>query len=122
MDSTVPANTRLTNGYLLYDWVMRKSCYPSFWGRPLTGEGAITESEMEFLKGNKGNISLKRQFFIEDGNLEKYTDIDLKTNDELLQVAISEKADDRLKNIVATIKSIFLPLINIIKNSCKFII
>ena len=51
-----------------------------------------------------GEISLKRQYFIENQVLEKYSDIDLKTNDELLQVALAEKADDRLKNIVATIQ------------------
>ena len=52
----------------------------------------------------EGEISLKRQYFIENEVLEKYSDIDLKTNDELLQVALEEKADDRLKNIVATIQ------------------
>ena len=41
-ESRIPANTPLTNGYNLYDWVMRKSCFPSFWGRTLTGEGALT--------------------------------------------------------------------------------
>ncbi len=52
----------------------------------------------------EGEISLKRQYFIENQILEKYSDIDLKANDELLQVALEEKADDRLKNIVATIQ------------------
>ena len=52
----------------------------------------------------EGDILLKRQYIIENQKLEKYIDIDLKTNDELLQNAISEKADERLKNIVATIQ------------------
>ena len=52
----------------------------------------------------EGNISLKRQYFIENQILEKYSDIDLKTTDKLLQVALEKKADDRLKNIVATIQ------------------
>ena len=52
----------------------------------------------------EGTIFLKRQYFIENQILEKYSDIDLKTNDELLQIALNEKADDRLKNIVATIQ------------------
>jgi DNA helicase-2/ATP-dependent DNA helicase PcrA len=53
----------------------------------------------------EGEISLKRQYFIENQSLQKYSDIDLKANDELLQIALEEKADDRLKNIVATIQA-----------------
>ena len=79
------------------------------WRAPISNlyyDGRIGRSSYESPTGIKsGEISLKRQFFIEDGVLEKYTDIDLKTNDELLQTAISEKADDRLKNIVATIQA-----------------
>lgn len=58
VESKTPANTRLTNGYNLYDWVMRKSCYPSFWGRSLNGEGAITDSELDFLKRRYCKIAL----------------------------------------------------------------
>lgn len=71
---------------LYYDGRIGRSSY-------ISPEGEIT-----------GEISLKRQYFIENQILEKYTDIDLKANDELLQVALEEKADDRLKNIVATIQ------------------
>ena len=79
------------------------------WRAPISNlyyDGRIGRSSYESPKGVVyGDINLKRQFFIENGELEKYTDIDLKTNDELLQVAIAEKADDRLKNIVATIQA-----------------
>ena len=79
------------------------------WRAPISNlyyDGRIGRSSYESPKGVVyGDIKLKRQFFIENGELEKYTDIDLKTNDELLQVAIAEKADDRLKNIVATIQA-----------------
>lgn len=65
----------------------------------------LGEAEYECLDGTiSGEIFLKRQYFIENKNLEKYVDIDVTGNDELLQSAISEKADDRLKNIVATIQ------------------
>ena len=50
VDSTVPADTKLTNGYTLYDWVMRKSCFPSFWARNLSGAGALSAEEVEFLR------------------------------------------------------------------------
>lgn len=36
--------------------------------------------------------------------IKKYVDINVTGNDELLQNALEEKADDRLKNIVATIQ------------------
>ena len=51
-----------------------------------------------------GEIFLKRQFIIENKELKKYVDIDVTGNDELLENALEEKADDRLKNIVATIQ------------------
>lgn len=78
------------------------------WRAPISNlyyDGRIGKSSYESPEGTiEGNISLKRQYFIENQILKKYSDIDLKTNDELLQVALSEKADDRLKNIVATIQ------------------
>ncbi len=78
------------------------------WRAPISNlyyDGRIGKSSYKSPDGIiEGNISLKRQYFIEKQTLEKFSDIDLKTNDELLQVALSEKADDRLKNIVATIQ------------------
>ncbi len=69
--------------------------------------------ENEFGKSNYAvnNISidvevlLKRQFFINNQTLEKYVDSGETINDTMLQSAISQNADDRLKNIVATIQS-----------------
>lgn len=52
----------------------------------------------------EGDILLKRQYFIEKQKLKKYVDIDVTGKDGLLQEALEEKADDRLKNIVATIQ------------------
>ena len=56
VDSVAPANARLTNGYTLFDWVMRMSCYPSFWGRTLLGDMAITNDEIEFLHRKKCKV------------------------------------------------------------------
>lgn len=47
--SAIPANTRLKNGYSMHDWVMRKNRFPSFWGRPMSGETGISQEEIEFL-------------------------------------------------------------------------
>lgn len=78
------------------------------WRTPVANlyyNGRIGNAKYECLDGTiNGEILLKRQYFIENKKLEKYVDIDVTGNDELLQEAISEKADDRLKNIVATIQ------------------
>lgn len=57
-DSIMPANTKLTNGYNLYEWVMRKSCYPSFWARDIIGPHGISEAEIQFLRSKKCRIAL----------------------------------------------------------------
>lgn len=51
-----------------------------------------------------GHLFSKRQYKIEDGYLISFQDVDLTTNDELLQDALSGKADVRLTEIVATIQ------------------
>ena len=57
VDSKFPANMKLTNGFNLYDWVVRKSCHPSFWGRYITGDGKVTVEEMEYLKSKSCKIA-----------------------------------------------------------------
>ena len=78
------------------------------WRAPISNlyyDGRIGNSSYKSPEGIvEGEISLKRQYFIENQILQKFSDIDLKATDELLQVALEEKADDRLKNIVATIQ------------------
>lgn len=78
------------------------------WRAPISNlyyEGKIGNASYEVL-GEKisGEIFLKRQYVIENQKLKKYVDINVTGNDELLQNALEEKADDRLKNIVATIQ------------------
>lgn len=87
-----------------------KTAYPIIvdWRAPIANlyyEGKIGKAEYECL-GEKirGEIFLKRQYIIENQELKKYVDINVTGNDELLQSALEEKADDRLKNIVATIQ------------------
>lgn len=87
-----------------------KTAYPIIvdWRAPIANlyyEGKIGEAEYECLGEKiKGELSLKRQYIIENQELLKYVDINVTGNDELLQNALEEKADDRLKNIVATIQ------------------
>ncbi|MBS4174966.1 RNA polymerase recycling motor HelD [Bacillus sp. FJAT-49736] len=51
-----------------------------------------------------GYLSLKRQFIIENGELEDIRDIDLTTNDELLQMSLANSSSNRLTEIVSTIQ------------------
>ena len=78
------------------------------WRAPISNlyyEGKIGKASYEVLSDKiDGEISLKRQYVIENQVLKKYVDINVTGNDELLQNALEEKADDRLKNIVATIQ------------------
>ena len=87
-----------------------KTAYPIIvdWRAPIANlyyEGKIGPAEYECLGEKiKGEIFLKRQYIIENQKLKKYVNINVTGNDELLQNALEEKADDRLKNIVATIQ------------------
>ena len=58
VDSNLPANTKLTNGYDLYSWVMRMHGFPAFWGRNISGENHITKEEVSFLQKKRCKIAL----------------------------------------------------------------
>lgn len=51
-----------------------------------------------------GNMFLKRQYEIENGELEEYFDVDLVSQDGLLQKYLNSNNDSRLKSIVSTIQ------------------
>ncbi|WP_410511565.1 RNA polymerase recycling motor HelD [Paenibacillus sp. BR2-3] len=51
-----------------------------------------------------GTMDLKRQFVIDNGNIEVMFDTGMTIGDELLQQVLSHSADDRMKSIVATIQ------------------
>ncbi len=57
VSTNVPSNKKLKNGYTLYDLIMRQKCFPSFWGRTLIGENAITSEEIEFLHAKDCKIA-----------------------------------------------------------------
>lgn len=52
----------------------------------------------------EGKISLKRQYKIIDGKMEFMIENAVSIHDEVLQRELSKSADDRMKNIVATIQ------------------
>lgn len=51
-----------------------------------------------------GEITLKRQYRIRDGQMEFMIENDINIHDEVLQKELSKSADDKMKTIVATIQ------------------
>ena len=80
------------------------------WRAPIADlyyEGRLGAAEYDCPEGHiHGEIKLKRQYFFDDdGNMQQLMDIDITTNDEMLQPFLSANSDTRLKNIVATIQA-----------------
>lgn len=79
------------------------------WRAPISSiyyDGTIGATEYKCPEGViHGDLKLKRQYNIENGELLSYNDIDITTNDQLLQDCLNEKSDVRLKNIVSTIQA-----------------
>ncbi|OPJ62133.1 RNA polymerase recycling motor HelD [Clostridium oryzae] len=79
------------------------------WRAPVASlyyEGRLGETSYESVDNiEEGELLLKRQFTIEEGELKKIFDVDITTNDELLQEALSAGAESRLKDIAATIQA-----------------
>ena len=55
--SAVPANKKLSNGYTLYEWVMRMNCPPAFWGRNFTDDSDDAKEEIKYLKSKQCKIA-----------------------------------------------------------------
>lgn len=51
------------------------------------------------------DLSLKRQYTIQDGHLKDYMDVDISTSDTFLQASLTRHAEQKLKDIVSTIQS-----------------
>lgn len=83
--------------FLIYDWRAPISS--------LYYDGAPGPAAYETPGGLvSGNMELKRQFVIDDGDIEVMFDTGMTIGDELLQQVLSHSADDRMKSIVATIQ------------------
>ncbi|MBO8172475.1 MAG: AAA family ATPase [Bacillaceae bacterium] len=79
------------------------------WRSPVANvyyEGRIGDVSYQTETGSvNGHLSLKRQYLIENGQLEEIRDIDITTRDEMLQESLGANADNRLKDIVSTIQA-----------------
>ncbi len=79
------------------------------WRAPVASvyyDGRLGDVSYETPSGTmQGNLSLKRQYSIRNGQLENIMDIDITTTDAFLQAALGENKDNRLKDIVSTIQA-----------------
>jgi len=79
------------------------------WRAPIANlyyESRLGEAQYSCPEGIiKGDLLLKRQFIINEGRLDDIMDIDITTNDEILQASLGANADNRLKDIVTTIQA-----------------
>lgn len=82
---------------LIYDW--RAPISSMFYDHEL-GEASYQSPSGEI----RGNISLKRQYRIRGGKMEFMIESALTVHDDILQKELSSNADDKMKNIVATIQ------------------
>ena len=82
---------------LIHDW--RAPVSSMFYDHEL-GEAGYRSPSGEI----KGVISLKRQYRIRGGKMEFMIESALTVHDDILQKEISSNADDKMKNIVATIQ------------------
>lgn len=83
--------------FLIYDWRAPISS--------LYYDGAPGPAAYETPGGLiTGTMERKRQFVIDDGEIEVMFDTGMTIGDELLQQVLSHSADDRMKSIVATIQ------------------
>jgi DNA helicase II / ATP-dependent DNA helicase PcrA len=82
---------------LIYDW--RAPVSSMFYDFEL-GEASYTTPTGRV----DGRIDFKRQFKIREGKMEFSIENEVNIHDDLLQKELSKSADDRMKNIVATIQ------------------
>ncbi|SET80430.1 DNA helicase-2 / ATP-dependent DNA helicase PcrA [Natronincola peptidivorans] len=79
------------------------------WRSPIANiyyEGRLGETSYVAEGGKQeGELLLKRQFTIEEGELKNIMDIDITTTDTFLQASLEANAEERLKDIASTIQA-----------------
>lgn len=109
IDFTAEEDGKTSTIYIGKNGVMKNTdIIVTDWRAPISSlyyDAEVGECSFEAPNGKiKGNMSLKRQYEIESGELQQYFDVDLVSNDELLQKYLNSNNDARLKSIVSTIQ------------------
>lgn len=109
IDFTSDEDGKVSTVYICKNGVIKNTdIIVTDWRAPISSlyyDAEIGRCSFEAPNGTiSGNMSLKRQFEIELGELQEYFDVDLVSNDELLQKYLNSNNDARLKSIVSTIQ------------------
>ncbi len=103
-----PAEEQIYIGALSFIDSDTREIYIYDWRAPIAGifyDYETGPAAYQCLDGTiGGEISLKRQFRIFRNNIEYMFDSSIKIDDEILQQILSKSADDKMRNIVATIQ------------------
>ena len=86
------------NEVLIADW---RAPVSNLYYEGRLGRASYTAPDGEI----SGEITLKRQYMIERGEMQDYFDIDVTASDDFLQAALGASKDNRLKDIVSTIQA-----------------
>ncbi len=93
--------------YTFYDF-KKKTNLIYDWRAPISGmfyDYELGQASYSAPSGNvAGQISLKRQYRIRKGEMEYMIESSITVHDEILQKELSSNADEKMKNIVATIQ------------------
>ncbi|SDY97019.1 RNA polymerase recycling motor HelD [Tindallia californiensis] len=78
------------------------------WRAPIASvyyDGRLGETSYKASGGTYAiDLYKKRQYTIEEGNLQEYMDVDISTSDAFLQASLENHAGEKLKDIVSTIQ------------------
>ena len=92
------ASLQKGDDFYVYDW---RAPISSMFYNSEVGEASYTISSGEKITGN---ITLKRQYKISNGELVEVFDTDMQVIDSILKKMLSENASNKMKNIVNTIQ------------------
>lgn len=92
------ASLQKGDDFYVYDW---RAPISSMFYNSEVGEASYTISSGEKITGN---ITLKRQYKISNGELVEVFDTDMQVIDRILKKMLSENASNKMKNIVNTIQ------------------
>lgn len=109
IDFVAEENGNTSTIYIGKNGVMKNSdIIVTDWRAPISSlyyDAEVGKCEFESPNGRiNGEMLLKRQYEIENGELQEYFDVDLVSNDGLLQKYLNDNNDARLKSIVSTIQ------------------
>ena len=89
VDSETKPDTTLQNNITEFEWAARNKIFPTFWGRNLVGDNALSKEEIDFLHRKACKIAAI------------YTDLSQKTTEE--------QGQDVAKNICSRAKELEIP-------------